>query len=119
EAFDTAAQDRVTELCQLAASPTGRDVSHLHPDTVRIGHVGVFAGDWAWTVDADGADRIAVGFVGTLIDRWNGWAVFTCTRPVAEAIIVDQQQHRHELCESLQRQGVPEPEVDQRLNADL
>jgi hypothetical protein len=119
EAFDAAVLERVSELCRLAASPTGADVSHLHPDRVRIGTVGVFAGDWAWTVDADGADRIAVGFVGTLIDRWNGWAVFACTRQVAEAIVADQQQHRRELRESLQREGMPEPERDGRVNAEL
>jgi len=119
EAFDTAVVERVVELCRLAASPTGTDVSHLHPEHVRIGRIGVFSGDWAWTVDAAGADRIAVGFVGTLIDRWNGWAVFSCTREVAEAIVADQQEHRRELRESLQRQGVPEPELDQRVNAEL
>jgi hypothetical protein len=118
EAFDTAVLERVTELCHLAVSPTGTDVSHLHPDRVRIGHVGVFSGNWAWTVDADGADRVAVGFVGTLIE-WNGWAVFCCTRQVAEAIVADQQEHRRELRESLRGQGVPEPELDRRVNAEL
>jgi hypothetical protein len=119
EAFDTALLERVTELCRLAASPTGTDVSHLRPDRVRIGSVGVFAGDWARTVDADGDDRIAVAFVGTLIARWNGWAVFSCTREVAEAIVADHQEHRRERRESLRGQGVPEPELDQRVNAEL
>jgi len=45
-----------------------------HPGLIRL-RVGVFAGDWAWTVDDDGADRVAVGFVGVLVDTWNGWAV--------------------------------------------
>ncbi|MDG4760372.1 DUF4314 domain-containing protein [Micromonospora sp. WMMD710] len=31
DAFDTAATDRVADLCHLATSPTGADVSHLHP----------------------------------------------------------------------------------------
>jgi hypothetical protein len=72
DAFDTAAADRVAELCRIAASPTGdgRDLSHLRPDRVRIGSVGVFAGDWSWTVADDGTDRIPVGFIGTLIDRF-------------------------------------------------
>jgi hypothetical protein len=70
-------------------SPT--DLSHLRPDRLRLGSVGVFAGDWAWTGDPP---RIPVGFVGTLIDRWNGWAVFTCTREVAEAIVADQDRMR-------------------------
>ena len=46
----------------------------------------MFSGDWAWTIGADGTDRITVGYVGTLIDTWNGWAVFSCTRSVAAAI---------------------------------
>ena len=96
DAYDSAVTDRVAQLCHLAASPTGREVSHLHPDRVRPGGVGVFSGDWARTSGPDGGDRIEVGFVGTLIDRWNGWAVFSCTRPVAEAIVADQQRHRDE-----------------------
>ena len=119
DAFDTAALDRVCELCELAASPTGRDVSHLHPDKVRIGSVGVFSGDWAWHIDTDGSDRIGVGFVGTLIDRWNGWAVFTCTRPVAEAIVADQQKQRDEYRQSLHERGVPDGDLDQQVNASL
>ncbi|BFU47721.1 DUF4314 domain-containing protein [Krasilnikovia sp. MM14-A1004] len=119
EAFEAAVLERVTALCHLAASPTGADVSHLHPSRVRVGGVGVFAGDWAWTADTSGADRIAVGFVGTLIDRWNGWAVFSCTREVAEAIVADQQEQRRDLRESLHRHGVPEPDLDRQVNMQL
>lgn len=74
--------------------PTGQpptDLSHLHPDQLRLGNIGVFAGDWAWTGDPP---RIRVGFVGTLIEHWNGWAVFRCTREVAEAIVADQNRLR-------------------------
>jgi hypothetical protein len=49
---------------------TTRNLAHLHPDRIRIGTVGVFAGDWAWTFDTDGAARVPVGYVGTLIDRF-------------------------------------------------
>ncbi|MGC5322384.1 DUF4314 domain-containing protein [Micromonospora arida] len=119
DAFDTAATDRVADLCHLAASPTSRDVSHLHPDRVRIGDVGVFSGDWARTVDLDGNDRIEVGFVGTLIAHWNGWAVFSCTRQVAEAIVADQQRHRDQYRDSLRDEGVPEDELDCRVDAAL
>jgi hypothetical protein len=69
EAFDDAVLQRVTELCQLAASPTGSDTSHLHPDRIHDGTIGVFAGDWAATTGSNGAARIPVGYVGTLIDR--------------------------------------------------
>jgi hypothetical protein len=117
EAFDTAVADRVAELCHLAASPTGADLSHLRPDRVRIGRVGVFSGDWACTTDEPA--RIAVGFVGTLIDRWNGWAVFSCTRQVAEAIVADQQRHRDQLRATLRGQGVPEPDLDRLVNEEM
>jgi hypothetical protein len=72
DSFDTAVTDRVAELCRMTADPTGdgRDLDHLHPDRVRIGSVGVFAGDWAWACAPDGAMRIPVGFVGTLIDTF-------------------------------------------------
>jgi len=70
-------------------SPT-TDLSYLAPEHLRIGGIGVFAGDWAYTDNG----RIPVGFVGTLIDTWNGWAVFTCTREVAEAIVADQGRLR-------------------------
>mgnify|MGYP003471701048 CR=1 FL=1 len=119
EAFDTAVVERVAELCHLAASPTGADVSYLHPDHVRIGRVGVFAGDWARAVDADGADRVAVGFVGTLVDTWNGWAVFTCTREVAEAIVADQQRCRRDERRRLAAGGVPEADLDTRVDQSL
>ncbi|MEO3773964.1 DUF4314 domain-containing protein [Micromonospora sp. B9E7] len=119
DAYDTAVTDRVAELCHLAASPTGRDVSHLHPDRVRIGDVGVFSGDWARTTGPDGDDRIEVGFVGALIDHWNGWAVFSCTRPVAEAIVADQQSHRDQYRHRLRQQGVPADDLDRRVDAEL
>ncbi|GIJ49386.1 hypothetical protein Val02_62720 [Virgisporangium aliadipatigenens] len=67
------------------------DLSYLHPDNVRIGSIAVFAGDWAWTGQPP---RIPVGFVGTLIDYWNGFAVWLCGREVAEAVVADQQRLR-------------------------
>ncbi|MGC5288897.1 DUF4314 domain-containing protein [Micromonospora sp. DT231] len=119
DAFDTAATDRIADLCRLAASPTGVDVTHLRPDRVRVGDTGVFSGDWARTADPDGGDRFAVGFAGTLIDHWNGWAVFSCTRAVAEAIVTDQQLHRDQYRDSLRDEGVPEDELDRRVDAAL
>src|SRR5437763_5715174 len=51
--------------------PTRRpEWEHLRPERIRIGSIGVFAGDWAWTAAADSAMRIPVAFVGTLIDRF-------------------------------------------------
>jgi hypothetical protein len=45
--------------------------------------------------------------------------VFSCGRRVAEAIVADQQQHRRELRESLQKQGVPEHDLDRRVDAEM
>jgi hypothetical protein len=121
DGFDTAVTDRVAELCRIAASPTGdgRDLGHLHPDRVRIGSVGVFSGDWAWTPAPDGAMRIPVGYVGTLADVWNGWAVFSCTRQVAEAIVADQQHCREQYRQHLHAQGVTGRELDRQVNASM
>jgi Domain of unknown function (DUF4314) len=121
DGFDTAVTDRVVELCRIAASPTGygRDLSHLHPEHVRLGGVGVFAGDWAWTTAEDGTMRIPAGFVGTLVDTWNGWAVFSCTREVAEAIVADQQRCRESYRRQLCAQGVAGEELDCQVDASM
>jgi hypothetical protein len=121
DGFDIAVTDAVTVHCRAATSPTGdgRDLSHLHPDNLRIGRVGVFSGDWAWTIGADGTDRIPVGYVGTLIDTWNGWAVFSCTRPVAEAIVAEQQRQRRDHRDTLLTQGEPEADVDRQVDEAL
>jgi hypothetical protein len=117
DAYDEAAEARVVELCQLAASPTGTDLGHLHPDRVRIGAVGVFSGDWALTTAADG-DRYTTGFVGTLVRRWNGWAVFACTRDVADAIVADHAQHRDTLRDALRDGGLAEADLQRRVDAE-
>jgi hypothetical protein len=72
-----------------SASPAAAS-AYLRRDRVGIGDTGVFAGDWS-NYERDGATRVPVGFVGTLVDWWNGWAVFTCTRQVAEAIVSQQE----------------------------
>ncbi|MEV8504508.1 hypothetical protein AB0368_06705 [Actinoplanes sp. NPDC051475] len=106
DGYTEAMLDRVAELCRIAISPRGdgRDMSHLHPDGIRIGRAGVFSGDWSWTSD-DGPGRYRVGYAGTLIDRWNGWAVFSCTRKVAEAIVAEQQTVREQYRNEQRHQG--------------
>jgi hypothetical protein len=94
-------------------------LEHLRPDRIRIGMVGVFSGDWAWTTNTDGASRIPVGFVGTLIDRWNGWAVFACTREVAEAIVADQQRQRELLRREMIDQGMDDDDQDTPVDESL
>jgi hypothetical protein len=86
---------------------------------VRLGSVGVFSGDWAWTPAEDGAMRVPAGFVGTLIDTWNGWAVFTCTRQVAEAIVADQHHCRESYRQHLRARGVAGEELDRQVNASM
>jgi hypothetical protein len=118
DAYDEAAEARVVELCHLAPSPTGTDLSHLHPDRVAIAAVGVFSGDWHYTLSEDGTDRYTTGYVGTLLRWWNGWAVFTCTREVAEAIVADQEQQRQRLRDELRGSGVADADVEQRVDAE-
>lgn len=92
------------------------DLAHLLPDNLRIGSVGVFAGDWAWTGEPP---RIPVGFVGTLIDFWNGWAVWRCTREVAEAVVADQQRLRDDERRRLIEQGLTGDALDQAVDENV
>ncbi|MEH0827812.1 MULTISPECIES: DUF4314 domain-containing protein [unclassified Micromonospora] len=118
DGFDDAAEAEAARQCRMVLHPSGdeRDLSHLHPDRVRPGGPGVFAGDWAWAPNADGDLRIPVGFVGTLVDLWNGWAVFTCTREVAEAIVANQQAARDRYRQQLAAQGVTGDRADRSVD---
>jgi hypothetical protein len=95
------------------------DQSHLNPDRLRVGPVGVFAGDWAWEYDTDGHAFVAVGFVGTLVDTWNGWAVYTCTRDVAAEIVAEQHRVREVERANLMAAGVRADTVDDHVDAAL
>jgi hypothetical protein len=92
------------------------DLSYLHPDNLRIGSIGVFAGDWAWTGTPP---RIPVGFVGVLIDYWNGWAVWRCTREVAEAVAADQDRERELERQRLAESGLTGDDLDRRVDEYL
>ncbi|MGI5185470.1 hypothetical protein ACQEVZ_55430 [Dactylosporangium sp. CA-152071] len=91
------------------------ELSYLHPDRLRIGGVGVFAGDWAW-VDGPNGPRIPVGFVGTFIDTQNGSAVFACTRDVAEAIVAEQHRLRGQERNRLADLGLTGEELDTQVD---
>jgi hypothetical protein len=108
DAFETAVRERAGDWARRTLIPQagGRDLAELRADQVRIGRAGVFSGEWMWTYPHDGPDCLRMGFVGTLIDRWNGWAVFSCTRPVAEAIVAEQQQLRAHELEVLEANGM-------------
>jgi hypothetical protein len=96
DGFDDGVYERSQAHLQ-AATPIlpWRMLPHLHPDRLRVGAVGVFAGSWSWQRGPFGRRRIPVGFVGTLRETGlDGRAVFACTRQVAEAIVADQQRLR-------------------------
>ncbi|GAA0902897.1 DUF4314 domain-containing protein [Virgisporangium aurantiacum] len=76
DGYTTAVTDTIAAACRRRLHPTGndRDLSHLHPDNVTFGSVAVFSGDWN-DAGVMAAHPLTAGYVGTLIDRWNGWAV--------------------------------------------
>jgi hypothetical protein len=47
---------------------------------------------------------------------WNGWAVFSCTRNIAEAIVADQQRSRSDYRDQLRAQGMAGEELDRQLD---
>lgn len=120
DAYNAAVRERVAELCRIIVSPTGdgRDLSHLRPDQVRLGRAGVFSGEWM-LVDGNWRESYRLGFAGTLVGRWNGWAVFSCTRQVADAIVADLEQTRQQERAALRTSGVAEPDLDRQVNATL
>jgi hypothetical protein len=89
--------------------------AYPRPEQVGIGDTGVFAGDWS-TYERDGATRVPVGFAGTLVDWWNGWAVFTCTRQVAEAIVSQQEGLRDAERRRLHRAGLTGQDLTDSLD---
>ncbi|MEV4481826.1 DUF4314 domain-containing protein [Micromonospora coxensis] len=121
DGYDAAAEAEAASQCRMVLHPDGdgRDLRHLYPERVRLGGPGVFAGDWAWTPEGGGQMRIPVGFVGTLVDTWNGWAVFTCSREVAEAIVVDHQEHRARCRQFAADGGMPEVDLDRLVDESM
>ncbi len=55
-----------------------------------LGRQRVFTGDWL--AGGCGCHIYSEGYIGELVRRWNGWAVFRVTRTVAEAIVAEQQR---------------------------
>ena len=99
--------------------PATPDLSYLDPHQLRVGGVGIFAGDWACRYDTAGQAVVPVGFVGTLTDTWNGWAVFSCTRDVAVEIVADHQRARDAERAQLIAAGVRADKVDHHVDAAL
>ncbi|OKI45743.1 hypothetical protein A6A27_37895 [Micromonospora sp. CB01531] len=121
DGFDQAVEAEAARQCRIVLHPHGddRDLRHVYPDRVRLGGPGVFAGDWAWTPNSAGDMRIPVGFAGTLIETWNGWGVFTCTREVAEAIVADQQTARDRYRQQLAAEGVTGDRLDRMVDQSM
>jgi hypothetical protein len=78
----------------IPTAETGGTLDHLHPDQLRIGDAGVFAGSWAWIGPDPETMRIPVGYAGRLEDWWNGWAVWSATRDVIDAMVAEQHRLR-------------------------
>jgi hypothetical protein len=120
DGFDDALLAGIIDACRIAISPTGdgRDLSHLNAKDIRPGRYGVFSGEWHLTCD-DGPDRYRVGYAGILTGSWNGWAVFTCTRAVAERIVAELDAQREAERAALWARGIRRRaevnrEIDQR-----
>ncbi|MCW3818591.1 DUF4314 domain-containing protein [Micromonospora sp. DR5-3] len=121
DGFDGTVEVGAARQCRIVLHPDGddRDLRHVYPERVRLGGPGVFAGDWAWAPNGAGEMRIPVGFVGTLVDTWNGWAVFICTREVAEAIVADQQTARDRYRLQLAAEGVTGERLDRIVDESM
>ncbi|WJK33152.1 hypothetical protein [Solwaraspora sp. WMMA2065] len=91
---------------------------HLAPRHVMVGDLGVFAGDWA-AYDHNGRTRYPTGFVGRL-DAQRGrdgqYAVFSCDRSVAEAIIAEQERLRDDTRRRLTAEGLRGPDLDAEVD---
>jgi hypothetical protein len=120
DGFDDALLVEIIDACRIVVSPTGdgRDLSHLQPQDIRPGRYGVFSGEWHLTCDY-GPDRYRVGYAGILTGSWNGWAMFTCTRAVAERIVAELDAQREAERAALWTRGIRRRaevnrEIDQR-----
>lgn len=121
DGYDDAVEAEAVRQCRIILHPEGDDgdLSHVHPDQVRLGGPGVFAGDWAWTPNPQGELRVSVGFVGILVDTWNGWAVFTCSRDVAEAIVADQADARDRYRQRLAADHIASERLEQVVDESM
>jgi hypothetical protein len=67
------------------------DLTYLHPDNLHINHVGVFAGDWAWTGRPPWTPS---DFVGAMAVRRDQSVVWHCTCEAAEGVVAEQHRLR-------------------------
>ncbi len=85
---------------------------------LQPGESGYFAGEWL-EYPYDGGRRFESAYAGTLLRRWEGWAVWECTREVAEAIVTDEEHARRHWRAAYQASGMTEPRLSRTLDADV
>ncbi|MEV7267860.1 hypothetical protein AB0N38_30285 [Micromonospora aurantiaca] len=85
---------------------------------LQPGESGYFSGEWL-EYPYDGGRRFESGYAGTLVRRWNGWAVWSCTREVAEAIVTDQEMSRRHNRVLLAANGLAGEKLERYLDQDV
>jgi hypothetical protein len=109
-AFDVAARERRREYLRQVLIP---ELAGWEPEAISVGEAGVFACESLWSF----SDQFPhIGYLGTLSGFWNAAAVFTCTRPVAEAIVADEQAKRAAVQAALQAAGAPDAAAGRQVN---
>jgi hypothetical protein len=100
------------------AAGTGDSFVHPRPDRLRIGDFGVFA-HHGLTGTGHDPEGFPVGYRGRLVDWWNGWAVWSTTRDVVEAMVTEQHRLRHICAGQLAADGYTGADLATRLDSAL
>ncbi|MFI7431544.1 hypothetical protein ACIBPB_31640 [Micromonospora sp. NPDC049836] len=85
---------------------------------LQHGESAYFSGEWL-EYPYDGGRRFESAYAGTLVRRWNGWAVWSCTREVAEAIVTDQEMSRRHNRALLAANGLAGEKLERYLDQDV
>ncbi|MFI7283061.1 hypothetical protein ACIBOV_22655 [Micromonospora chersina] len=85
---------------------------------LQPGESGYFSGEWL-EYPYDGGRRFESAYAGTVVRRWNGWAVWSCTREVAEAIVTDQEMSRRHNRALLAASGLAGEKLERYLDQDV
>jgi hypothetical protein len=67
----------------------------------------VFSGEWLQSTDPCCRHRYRVGFAGTPAGAWNGWRLFTGTRPVMTSVVVCHHSEMAQLITTSVAAGAP------------
>jgi hypothetical protein len=71
------------------------------------------------TGTGDDPEGFPVGYCGRLEDWWNGWAVWSTTRDVVEAMVTEQHRLRRIATGQLAAEGYAADELTTRVDAAL